>query len=418
MNSIIKISWTLLFLAVMILAGCCEDPATCPSDNQRTIVPATLESRINNTNEFAWDLYCALKSAEGNLIVSPHSITTTFGMAYGGARGKTEKEIATVLHFNYPPVGFHVAMKQLNDLLMGRGQWIGPESFRLNIANSCWGRNDMTYLAEYLDLLSEYYGADMGYLDFAGEPEASRVVINQWVEDETYGLIRDLIPPNSLDSRTYLVLANAIYFKASWLHQFDPYNTKPAVFTKLDGSTVNVSLMEGEEYFPYHDGDGYQLVELPYKGEECSMVLILPDEGTYLSFEDALTPAKLKEIVDAGTSTSTSVIVSLPKFSFATEYELAPTLSDMGMHGAFEPGANFSGMDGTDDGIPWISFVAHKTFIYVDEFGTMAAAGTGMGFSIGMPARFKATRPFIFVIRDRETGTILFLGRVLDPSVH
>ncbi|NIM18701.1 MAG: serpin family protein [Candidatus Latescibacteria bacterium] len=420
MSSLSSISRFLICFAVLVLIGCSENPVKCPkNDGQPPATPPTLELRIGRTNDFAFDLYHHLSSSEENseenLIVSPHSIVTTFGMAYAGARGTTEREIANVLHFNYPPLGFHSVLKKLNDILESRGSTVGPESFRLSIANSAWGSARFTFLPSYLDTISLNYGAELQYLDFLGQPELSRLVINQWASDQTHGLIKDLIPQGKITPAIILVLANTIYFRASWLHQFDPDHTRYGAFTRLDGSEVNVPVMSGETVFPYHNGDGYAAIGLPYKGEECTMVMILPDEGEFESVESSLSPAKLDTIIDE--FRTSDVIVYLPKFSFETKYELKPALKEMGIYTAFYPGANFSGLDGTDDGIPWISFVAHKTFISVDEYGTMAASGTGMGFSVGIPPVFDAVRPFIFVIRDDETGTILFLGRVLDPSL-
>jgi serpin B len=410
----------LLFIVMtgLVLTGCDEDPirCSCPATNgPSSDTAATLAQRIERNNEFAFDLYREVLADRENLMVSPHSIATTFGMAYAGARGQTAQEIAQTLHFNYPPQGFHSRLMELNTILESRGSTVGPESFRLNIANSAWGRSGGVYLPAYLDTLSTCYGADLQYLDFVNAPEISRLTINNWAFDQTYGLISGLIPPGSITPLTVLVLANTIYFRASWLHQFDPTFTYPGTFKKLDGTEVTVQYMSGEERYPFQNGAGYIAMGLPYKGEECTMILILPDEGNFESFEASLTPAVVNTIISQ--FSAPMVRVTLPKFAFETAYDLMATLENMGINKAFYPGADFSGIDGTDDGMPWISFVAHKTMIGIDEYGTMAAAGTAMGFSLGMPAEFQAVRPFIFIIRDDATGTILFLGRVLDPSV-
>jgi serpin B len=403
-----------LFGVVIALAACSDDDVTCPSnhDSQPIGTPTDMAQRIARTNDFAVDLYNEIKTDEGNIIVSPHSITTNFGMVYAGARGVTEKEIAQVLHFNYPPVDFHTVLKELNDLLQSRGGTVDPQHFHLKIASSAWGRDDFSYLQSYLDTLSVYYGAGMQFLDFAGQPELARLTINQWVENETDGLIQDLLQPGSINPLTVLVLANAIYFRGSWLHQFDPRVTGPREFNRLDGSTVTVQMMSVERSFDYHDGNGYEAIALPYEGEECSMLLILPDEGNFESFEASFTPAGLDAIVSE--LHRTYLLVHLPKFSFVTRYQLKSCLEAMGMETAFNPSANFSGINGV--GGLWIDWVAHKAFISVDEYGTLAAAATATGFTVGIPPVFDANRPFIFVIRDDETGTILFVGRVVDPS--
>lgn len=415
MKPVKRITCFLLIVVVAAVVACGDDSVTPPPQAEPARpVPETLDLRIDRTNAFAFDLYRELSSSGDNLVLSPHSIITAFAMAYAGARGTTERQMANVLHFNYPQAGFHSLIKELNDVLESRGATAGPDAFQLSIASAAWGRDDVTYLPSYVDTLSADYGAPLQMLDFSGDPEGSRLAINQWVSDRTHGLVQDLFPAGSITPVTYLALANTIFFHASWLHQFDPAYTGNLAFTRLDGSTVSVPVMSGEDYFPYYSGQGYQAVALRYKGEEVSMLLILPDAGTFGDFEASFSAAEVDSIVSS--LRARDVIVRLPRFSFESTFGLSETLSAMGMPSAFKPGANFSGMDGTDDGVPWISFAGHRVFISVDEYGTLAAAGTGLGFSLGMPPVFDAVRPFLFVIRDDATGTILFLGRVLDPN--
>ncbi len=410
MNSIKNFLRLLIALwIVFAIVSCSDDEVTNVDGNQQEVVPATLEKRIEHNNEFAFDLYMQLKDSSGNMIVCPHSIVTCFGMAYAGARGNTEKEIAEVLRFNYPPEGFHSVLKQLNDELKNRPM------VDLRIANGSWGRLDMTYLQSYLDTLSASYGADIEYLNFAGEPEQSRLIINQWVELHTAGFITDLLPPNSINASTYLVLANTVYFLAEWLYQFDPTFTYDGTFTLLDGAEIQVPIMHGEQNMPYYVGDGYQAMEMPYKGEQLSMVLILPDAGQYESFEDTFTTAVLDTVLSR--LQTQHITFSIPKFGFYSNFDLVANMQTMGITDAFIPGvADFSGMDGTVDGQPWINLIVHKAYIMIDEYGTLAAAGTGMVLSIGIHPHFGAVRPFIYIIRDIPTGTILFMGRVVDPK--
>jgi len=408
-------SWTLACALGLLLAACGEDTVLPPPAGQSPpAAPATLEARIGNTNAFAFDLYGHLRGAGGNLIVSPHSIATDFGMVYAGARGETERQIAEVLRFNYPPAGFHSILKQLNDLLESRGSAVDPQAFRLHNACSAWGRPDFTYVPAYLDTIAVNYGANLRLVDFAGQPEAARQEINQWVADETEDLIQNLISQGQIDALTVLVLANTMYFRASWLNQFDPTFAGAASFTRLDGSTVTVPIMAAQLPVRSYQGSGFEAVALPYEGEECSMLLFLPDAGTFESFEAGLTPAFVDSIVREFPAQPSDVIIHLPRFSFETRFDLDDELKAMGMTDAFDAGADFSGI--VPGGGIWISFVAHKAFISVDEYGTLAAAGTATGFTIGVLPDFYAVRPFIFVIRDDATGTILFLGRVLDPS--
>jgi len=395
----------ILCAGLVVLTSCGDDKVTGPGPGEE---PATLETRIERNNEFAFELYGRLGSSDDNLMISPHSIVTAFGMAYAGARGTTERQMAEVLSFNYPQAGFHSVLKRLNAHLTG------IDGLTFSIANGCWGRDDLTYIESFLDTLSADYGAEMAYLDFVGQPEQSRATINQWVENETGGLIDGLLPPGSIDALTYLVLANAVYFSAEWRSKFDPDYTYSAGFKRLDGSSVPVEMMCGEGAFPYFEGNGYRALELPYRGEKTSMLVILPDEGFFKTFEGSFDAAALDTVITG--LEETVLKPKFPKFSFMSDFDLISALKSMGMTDAFSAGANFSGMDGVDDGVPWISTVAHKAFISVDEYGTLAAAGTGMGFSIGMWDEFEAVRPFIFVIRDIETGTILFLGRFLDPT--
>jgi serpin B len=398
-----------IFALCAILAACADDEVVNVDDNGGD-GPATLANRIERNNEFALKLYRELKGSGDNLIVSPHSIVTCFGMAYAGARGTTEREIADVLCFNYPQGGFHTVLEELNDELNSR-----PD-VDLRIANGCWGRHGLPYEQAYLDTLSECYGAAIDYLDFLGDPEGSRQTINQWVKDHTAGYIDELLPYGCIDDLTYLVLANSVYFMAEWLHQFKPDYTHSGYFTRLDDSQVSVPLMRGECSMPYCVGDGFKAMAMPYKGEQVSMILILPDEGEYPAFENAFSAAGLDTIID--NLVGTYVVFTIPKFGFYSGFDLNETLQDMGLVGAFQQGADFSGMDGTRDGIPWIDLVVHKAYIMIDEYGTMAFAGTGMEMTLGVHPEFLAVRPFIFVIMDNPTGTILFMGRILDPSAH
>lgn len=402
-----------LVLAAGVISVACSDDEIAAVHNppEQLDGPATLENRVSRTNEFAFDLFSQIRTSEDNIVLSPHSIVTCFGMAYAGARGNTERQIADVLRFNYPQGGFHAVLKQLNDILESRS------SVLLNIDNGVWGQNGMVYIDPYLDTLSACYDADMDYLDFAGAPEAARQVINQWVSQRTFGLIPELFPPGSFDASTYLVLANTVYFVAEWLHQFNAAYTWGGSFTRLDSSTVTVSYMNGEETMPYYEGNGYRAMEMPYKGEQASMVLILPDEDLYDAFESSFTETVLDSVVDH--LVDEHITFMIPKFGFHSGFDLDSTLQVLGVTDAFTPGvADFSGMDGTADGTPWIDQVVHKAYIMINEWGTMAFAGTGMEMTVGVHDSFQATRPFIFVIRDMPTGTILFMGRVLDPTAH
>jgi len=415
-----------VFVFFLALAACAATlPIGCGSDNPTRssggtpVNPESFAQRVEQTNDLALKLYHQLAGTEGdpvsseNLLVSPHSIAVCAAMAYAGARGTTEQQMASALCFEYPPTSFHATLEALNDTLTSRGADQGPDAFHLSIANGCWGASYWPYRPDYLSLLSAHYGAGLHLLDFAGHPEESRQAINQWVVDQTAGRVQNLLPEGFIDEYTYLVLANTVWLKAAWRRQFRPEYTTEGAFTLLDGTSVRVPKMIGDEEFPYHEGNGFRAVELPYVGGEVSLYAVLPDSGQFTAFEAAFDADQLDDIVDA--LAAEFITLCLPKFSFESTFDLVETLKALGMADAFEQGANFTGMDGVDDGQPWIGHVAHKTFIAVDEYGTEAAAGTAMELTCGIHNAFVADRPFLFIIRDKPTGTILFLGRVLDP---
>jgi serpin B len=275
---------------------------------------------------------------------------------------------------------------------------------------------DYAFLEAFLDTLAENYGAGLRVLDFANAPEASRVTINDWVSEETEGKIENLIPQGTIDPLTRLVLTNAIYFNAAWANPFQEEATQDGAFTLLDGSQSTVPMMHQTEAFAYAKAKGYQAVELPYDGHEMSMVILLPDEGEFASFEDTLDADKARTIIDS--LKRGQVALTMPRFEFDSEFGLNQALEAMGMPAAFSPGADFSGMTGSRE--LFISDVIHKAFVSVDEEGTEAAAATAVIMKLAAvaeePVAVTIDRPFMFLIRDIETGAILFVGRAVDPS--
>jgi len=297
----------------------------------------------------------------------------------------------------------------------GRGK--DAKGFRLNIVNATWGQTGYKFLREFLDVLAENYGAGLRLLDFVKAPEESRITINDWVSDQTEGRIEDLIPQGEIDALTRLVLANAIYFNAAWLNPFEEERTQDGPFYLLDGGEVTVPMMRQTELFGYAEGEGYQAVELPYDGSELSMVILLPRQGEFEAFEGSLNAARvdavLKELAHK------QVALTLPKFEFESGFRLVEALAAMGMPVAFSDEADFSGMTGNLD--LFISAVIHKAFVSVDEAGTEAAAATAvvMEMKAARPTELvevTVDRPFVFLIRDIQSGAILFVGRVLNPS--
>jgi len=376
---------------------------------------------VEGNSAFAFELYQALKGKEGNIFYSPYSISLALAMTYAGARGETAQQMADTLHFLLGQDKLHPAFNWLDAELASRGkgaQGKDGEGFKLNIVNAIWGQKDYEFLPAFLDILAENYGAGLRILDFTTETEKSRLAINKWVSDQTEGRIKDLIPPGVINEITRFVLTNAIYFNAAWEHPFDKKITADGPFYLLDGRQVTVPMMEQAEFFGYTEGEGYQAVELLYDGDELSMVILLPGSGKFAAFEEGLQGQQVYDIISD--LQLTGVTLMMPKFEFDSQFSLTDILAGMGMRDAFFLGeADFSGMTGSPELFIW--GVVHKAFVAVDEAGTEAAAATAVSGapSAGPPestVQVTIDRPFIFLIRDIETGAILFVGRVLNPG--
>jgi serpin B len=378
------------------------------------------EQLVADNNAFALDLYHAVSGMGDNLIFSPYSVSVALAMTYAGARGTTEQQMAAALHFTLPQDQLHAAFKSLEDSLpqaeTGDTQ-SEDQRFRLAIANALWGQSGYPFRQDYLDLVAEDYGAGLQLVDFLADPEAARQHINDWISQQTQDRIKDLLPPGSVDAATRLILTNAIYFKAAWQSQFEAAATQDGPFHLLDSSTVSVPMMSQTAQFGYSAGQGYQGVVLPYEGNRMAMVILLPDQGQFTAFENALSADQFDSIL--GSVVWQQVALSMPRFSYESEFGLKDTLAQMGMPDAFEPGvANFSGM--SDQNNLFISDVVHKAFVKVDESGTEAAAATGVIVGVtsvpAAPLEVTIDRPFLYMIYDQNSHAILFLGRVLNPS--
>ena len=419
----------LVFASVAILLTAltaCAQPAqgsVLQSDKPRVTspdVPQTdLESLVSDNSAFALDLYQRLRTEDANLFYSPYSMSLALAMTYAGAAGETERQMAETLHFALPQSRLHPAFNDLALKLAKRGEGAegkDSEGFRLNIVNTTWGQKDYQFLDTFLDVLAENYGAGLRIVDFIGAPEESRITINDWVSQQTEDRIKDLIPQGLINELTRLVLTNAIYFNAAWASPFSENATSDGAFRLLDGGEVTVPMMRQTESFGYAEGDGYQAVELPYDGNELSMVILLPQDGQFDTFEASLDLPKLNGIL--GALEYRQVSLTMPRFEFESSLGLKVTLSDMGMPLAFTPSADFSGMTGSRE--LFITEVVHKAVVSVDEAGTEAAAATAVIVGLTAvpvsPVTVNIDRPFIFLIRDIETGAVLFLGRILNPA--
>ena len=421
-----KVFLYVLMAALILGLAACAQPAAgevIQSEKPRVTSPdvseADLATLVKGNSAFAFNLYQALKEGDGNLFYSPYSISLALAMTYAGAHGETAQQMADTLQFVLPQDRLHPAFNDLDLELSRRGEGAegkDGEGFRLNIVNAIWGQKDYEFLSEFLDLLAENYGAGLRILDFASAPEESRITINNWVSDQTEGRIEDLIPQGLIDALTRLVLTNAIYFNAAWQYPFEEDMTEDGPFYLLDGGEVTVPMMRQTELFGYAEGDGYQAVELPYDGGELSMIILLPQTGQFDTFEDSLDAQQVDEII--GRLELRQVTLAMPKFEFESEFSLREPLSAMGMQIAFSGAADFSGMTGNRD--LFIAEVIHKAFVSVDEAGTEAAAATAVVMELTAvpetPVEVTIDHPFIFLIRDIETGAVLFIGRVVNPS--
>ncbi|HWG42101.1 MAG TPA: serpin family protein [Gemmataceae bacterium] len=383
-------------------------------------------SAVTANNQFAFDLYGRLASRQGSLFFSPYSITKALAMAYAGARGDTEREMASVLHFTLGQQRQHRAFLEMRKVLnrnhpaMTGVPASGKPIPQLWVSANLWGQRGYGFAKNYLNLLHECYGADLQEIDFA-DSEQARKTINDWAEKQTNHRIQNLLAPRMIHPASRLVLASAIYFKGDWASGFDKSATRPEIFQVNAHKKILVPMMHGTEKFGYFENQRMQGLRMPYAGENLAMLVLLPKQVDGLAaLEKALTADKLKDW--RGELRTQEVEVTLPKFRMTDEFALKDTLMALGMHKAFES-ADFSGMyDGRE---PFaIGAVTHKAFVEVNETGTEAAAATAVTIAAtAMPPSmppppipvFRADHPFLFAICDMQTGLLLFLGRVTNP---
>ena len=422
-----RICLLLSVATLLAVSGGCARPAsadevksTLPRDVLAALPGDDLARLVAGNTEFACELYRQVRQGDENLFFSPYSISLALAMTYAGAEGQTAEQMASALHFYLPADSLHSAFNYLDQQLASRGSTASGkegEGFRLNVVNAIWGEKEHKFLDGYLDTLARNYGAGLRVLDFKSAPEPSRGTINQWVEQQTEGRIKDLIPKDAINPLTRLVLTNAVYFNAAWASQFEKNTTAPGVFQGLNGAELTVPMMQQTAYFGYLKGSGFEAVELPYDGYELSMVILMPDKGQLDAFETEVDAELLQQTF--ADLQRTRIALTMPKFKLETSFGLNSALKALGMDAAFDPQeADFSGMDGLRD--LFITDAIHKAFVDVDESGTEAAAATAIVMNTtSMPAepiQVVVDRPFLFLIRDGQTGTVLFLGRVVNPA--
>lgn len=368
---------------------------------------------VKANTAFALDLYKALQETEGNLFFSPYSISVALAMTYAGARGETEQQMAQVLHFS-PEQKLHPIFFALEAVLKDTQKSGG---ILLRSANSLYPHNKYPFLETFLTLLKKYYGVEIAAVDYENDLEAARNAINNWVAEKTEAKIKDLLPQRALSALTRLVLVNAIYFKGNWSSQFDRSCTIAAPFWVTSDHVIQVPMMQQTQTFGYHATRGIQILELPYLGDRLSMLILLPcQRDEFIELENTLSSENLADWTRE--LEQRQVQVSLPRFTINCSFSLEEVLITMGMRDAFDVSkANFSGMDGVEN---WLSIgaVFHQAFVEVNEEGSEAAAATAVvtGSKGVLTPVFQADHPFIFLIREKLTGSILFLGRCVEPG--
>ncbi len=377
---------------------------------------AEVKPLVAGNTAFAVELFGKLRSAGGNLLLSPYSISSALAMTYAGARGETARQMEQTLHFDQGKPGVHALFGRLDTALKA-----AQGSNELNIANSLWPQETYPFQVEFLNLLKQDYGATVTPLDYVRENETARAAINEWVDDKTRHKITNIIGPGVLNGLTRLVLVNAIYFKGTWAAPFPESATRPDNFYPKPGASLTVPFMRQQSHFSYGENDQLQWIALPYAGRQLEMVILLPRARDGIGqLESSLTPANLSDWTSG--MRNELVNVTIPKFKMSSGFRLDQTLAALGMKDAFDTqSADFSGMDGKSHWL-YLSAVLHKAFIDVNEKGTEAAAATAVvvaarAMRIEEPPReFRADHPFLFLIRDSTTGSILFMGRVAEPG--
>lgn len=418
-------TWIPALSALALLPACGGSGASAPVGTEQSTqpritaptVPASDATELGNDNQaFAVDLYQNLRAqaaADDNLVFSPVSISLALAMLYNGAATETATQMATTLHFTLPTDRLNAAFDAL-DLALTAPPASGAGSFQLSLANAAWTQNGFPILPAYLDALAENYGAGINTVDFETAPDAARTAINAWVAGKTQNQIPNLFPQGSIDNLTRLVLANAVYFHGDWVTPFDP-NSADGTFHAAAGD-VSVPMMGGKDAnAALWSGTGWKAASLAYQGATASMILVVPDAGTFDTFEQSLTTDGLAAILV--NSQQTFGALSMPRFKFSLATSLNDTLAALGMPDAFSANADFSGIDGMKD--LHVQTVVHQADIAVDEKGTTAAAATGIGVGDASAILNSLTvdRPFLFFIVHQSTGALLFAGRVVDPSV-
>jgi serpin B len=411
---------------LVLLAACHGGPggelvmSSRPRLSAASVPPANVATQSQDDARFAFDLYAQLKATSGNLFFSPYSLSSALGMTWAGAAGDTASAMAASLRFSLPLDRALGAFNATDAALASRAQsQVGTERrpFQLDVVNAIWAQRGLPLEAPFLDRLAENFGAGVRLEDFARSAEPARADINAWVREETAGLIPMLLGPTTITAATRLVLTNAVFFSAAWMPEiFTERHTQPAPFHALDGSTPMVPLMHAVLATAYALGDGWQAVEIPYANPDLTLTVIVPEPGRFGEVESLLSGAFLAQVLAA--ESDDEVTLALPRFQAETHASVGEALGALGMGQAFSSDADFSGIDGQRD--LQLADVIHQATISVDERGTQVTAATAVTaleastYAV-TPATLTIDRPFVLALRDRPTGAVLFLGRIVQP---
>lgn len=392
------------------------------SENAQQNLVQNIQALTKGNNAFATDLYFRLKDKPGNIIASPYTVSTAVSMAYAGALGATKGQMNAVMHYLPQGQNLYDAFSSLNRLL-SKSWYQGPNENKIFLANSLWVQQELRILPDFLNIMNSYYKSDFKQVDFARNPGSARMQINQWVREKTQGRIEDLVGESDISTSTRLVLIASIFFKAVWENPFEVSLTKQAPFFVSANKTVSVPMMNTTATFPVFQGNDFTLIELPYRhsqgeGAELSFVVLLPKDRFGLSqFEKEFSADRLDRWL--GSSRPEKVILSFPKFEMNSTFDLTTPLQQMGMTAAFSERADFSEITG--DSSLQLTSVLHKAYLKLDEKGSEAVAATAVVIGLKSvlepvkPLALEVNHPFMFLIVDKLTGSILFIGRLTLP---
>lgn len=411
----LKITLVVLLSMFVIFSVGCIESSTDLGDEMIDIESVDEYDLVTANNAFAFEMYSATRhESEDNLLFSPYSIFSAVAICYEGAEESTKEQIASVFGYPLDKVVLEANSQKLFDTTANKTD-------SLKIANGLWVQEDYPLNEQYVSNVGTYHNGSVKQLDFISNPEPSRHIINEWVKGKTNGKISEIVPSGAINLETRMVVTSTIYFNGTWFYPFDTRETKQGQFYHSNGQSKLVDFMSASETFNYAENHAAKIVELPYQDNNISMYIVLPRENNISEFENSFT---IDEYVELKSNMSKQPgVIFFPKFSYSKKSELSPLLQKMGMIDAFNLAtADFSGIYDTEkqqnENLA-ISQINHKAFIDVNERGTEAAAATSVAFFTGYSHpnwEFRADHPFIFLIEDKDTGCILFMGKIENPE--